>query len=372
MAGARSKNFMKLAAIVAAATVGDGVFALPYVFYYAGWLVCLAYLVVLGAVVIMAHAVYLATLEKEGEKQRLLGLTKTYLGEGGFWTGFFAIVVGLLLTLVAYLILGTQFIHLALPLVRLRYAFAAFWVLISIPVFLDDKHVVDLELVGIICTSVIIALIFITALPNVTFAAAPAINMQNLFLPFGAILFALAGWTSIEPAYESRKKSGHFSGVWKALAMGTAFAAILYALFAAGILGSATQITADTASGLAMWPLWKKELLAIMGLIAVGTVYLPISREIKNSLEKDLGWNKIESRAVIVLLPPLLIALGLDNFLVVVGLVGGLFLSLQYLLIISVGRRALKLSAVQKFFLDVVALMFILAAIYSIYAFIVR
>jgi hypothetical protein len=237
---------------------------------------------------------------------------------------------------------------------------------------LDDRHVVDLELVGIICTSVIIALIFLTALPNVTFAAAPAINMQNLFLPFGAILFALAGWTSIEPAYESRKKSGRLSGVWKALAAGTVFAAILYAMFAAGILGTASQITADTASGLATWPFWKKEALAIMGLIAVGTVYLPISREIKNSFEKDLGWNKVASRATIVLMPPLLIALGFDNFLVVVGLVGGLFLSLQYLLIVSVGRRALKLSSVQKFFLDLVSAIFIVAAIYSIYSFIVR
>jgi amino acid permease len=135
-ANSRSKNVMKIAAIVAAATVGDGVFALPYVFYHAGWLVCLIYLAALGVIVVMAHVVYLATLEREGEKQRLLGLTRTYLGEGGFWTGFFAIVVGLLLTLVAYLILGTQFIHLALPLVRLRYAFVAFWILISASCFL--------------------------------------------------------------------------------------------------------------------------------------------------------------------------------------------------------------------------------------------
>src|SRR5258708_3740553 len=101
---------LKIAAIVAAATVGDGGFALPFVFYQAGWLVGVAYLVVLSAFVITAHVVYLKTLEKVGEKERLLGLSKIYLGSGGFWIGFFAIVLGLLLTLVAYLILGTQFI----------------------------------------------------------------------------------------------------------------------------------------------------------------------------------------------------------------------------------------------------------------------
>jgi amino acid permease len=368
---------------VAAATVGDGVFALPYVFYHAGWLLCLFYLAALSAIVIMAHSVYLATLEKVGEKERLLGLAKRYFGAPGFWTAFFAIVVGLLLTLVAYLILGTQFIHLALPMVRERYAFAVFWALISIPIFLNDSRVAELETAGIVCTSLVIILIFVTAFPHVTFAAAPAVNWRDIFLPFGAILFSLAGWTSIEPAYEARRrmaknfrtiaaKEHSYAGAWKALAMGTIFAAVLYAMFAAGILGSTATITADTASGLAQWPFWKKELLAIMGLIAVGTVYMPISREIKNSLEDDLGWSKIISRGTILIFPPLLILLGFNNFLVVVGIVGGLFLSTQYLLIISVGRRALALSRTKKAFLDVAAAIFIIAAIYSIYTFIVR
>jgi hypothetical protein len=109
-----------------------------------------------------------------------------------------------------------------------------------------------------------------------------------------------------------------------------------------------------------------------MGLVAVATVYMPISREIKNALEGDLKWNKWLSRVTIVFLPPLLILAGFNNFLIVVGIVGGLFLSAQYLLIILVGRKALKLSVIQQFFLELVALIFVIAAVYSVYAFIVR
>jgi hypothetical protein len=241
-------------------------------------------------------------------------------------------------------------------------------------VFLSDARAAELETAGIICTSAVIIFIFATAFPHVTFAPAPAVNWRNIFLPFGAILFSLAGWTSIEPAYGARKRmnDGKRAGAWKALAAGTLFAAILYAMFAAGILGSVSTITADTVSGLAQWPLWKKEVVAIMGLIAVGTVYMPISREIKSSLEDDLGWSKVMSRGTILVVPPLLILLGFNNFLVVVGVVGGLFLSTQYLLIISVGRRALALSRAKKFFLDIAAVLFVAAAIYSIYVFIVR
>jgi len=196
---------LKIAGLVAAATVGDGIFALPYVFQQAGWLLCLCYMAALAGLVVLAHSVYLSTLEKVGEKERLLGLARIYLGEGGFWAGLIAIVLGLLLTLLAYLLLGTQFIHLALPMLRERYAFAAFWAFISIPLFLDNRRAVDLEIFGIIATIVVVFTIFITALPHVVFAGIPAINAKNIFLPFGVILFALAGWTSIEPVYETRK-----------------------------------------------------------------------------------------------------------------------------------------------------------------------
>ena len=165
----RSAQFFEIVGIVAAATVGDGVFALPFVFFTAGWLLSLLYIAVLAVFVITAHVVYLKTLEKEGEKERLLGLARAYFGEPGFWIGFLAIVIGLLLTLVAYLILGTQFIHLALPSVRLRYAFVAFWAIISFVALQGDKELRKLELAGICCTAAIIVVIFISAWPNILF-----------------------------------------------------------------------------------------------------------------------------------------------------------------------------------------------------------
>jgi amino acid permease len=371
----RSAQFFEIAGIVAAATVGDGVFALPYVFASAGWLLGILYLGILSIFVITAHVIYLKTLEAGSEKKRLLGLGEKYYGRFGFWIGFLAIVIGLLLTLVAYLILGTQFIHLALPMVRLRYAFAAFWALISIIALTNDKEIRALELAGIGCTSAIIIVIFISAWPHILFAGAPAINWQNLFLPFGAVLFSLAGWTSIEPAYEARgrgKKKRHSGSPWRALALGTIFAGLLYTMFAAGIIGSAGMVAPDTASGLAAWPAWKKDLLAILGLLAVATVYLPISREIKNALEKDLHWPAGSSRPLIVLIPPALILCGLNNFLAVVGLVGGVFLSMQYLLIIAVGRRAIVLGAASRILIDIVAVVFFVAAAFSLYQFIVH
>jgi tyrosine-specific transport protein len=377
----KAKGF-EIAALVAAATVGDGMFALPYLFFQAGWLVCLIYFAVLSCLIALAHSVYLETLEKGGEKKRLLGLARTYFGSGGFWTGFIAIVVGLLLTLVAYLLLGTEFIALVLPNVPSRVAFLGFWALLSIPVFLDGRHARELEFVGIFATVSVVLLIFFSSFSQsaVAFASISAVHWKNIFLPFGTVLFSLAGWTSVESVYEATHKGMGAENsakharmcAWKGIFAGTLFAAFVYALFSAGIIGSVAHVTSDTVSGLMAWALWKRELIGIMGLVAVGTVYIPISREIKNALERDLGWSKIVSRIIIIGVPPLLIALGMNSFLGVVEIVGGIFLSAQYLLIISVGRRALSPRPVKKFFLDLAAAVFIIAAVYEVASFVVH
>lgn len=124
-------GFWKVAGVIAAATVGDGIFALPFIFLQSGWLLSVAYLVALAAIVIGAHMVYLETLEKLGERERLLGLARKYFGAGGFWVGFIAIVLGLLLTLVAYLILGALFIRLGFPNVPSAVPLAVFWIFMA-------------------------------------------------------------------------------------------------------------------------------------------------------------------------------------------------------------------------------------------------
>jgi len=99
---------------------------------------------------------------------------------------------------------------------------------------------------------------------------------------------------------------------------------------------------------------------------------LPLAREIRGALEKDLRWNSIVSRGAIIFLPLIAVLSGFNNFLIIVSLAGGVFIGTQYLLIISVGRRALDLSSREKILLDMLSVIFICAAIYSIYTFIVR
>ena len=384
-----SRRFFKIVAIIAAATIGSGVFALPYIIANAGWLLIIFYFIAFAIVISAAHIIYLKTLESIDEKERLLGLARKYFGAVGFWVGFIAIVVGLLLSLTVYLILGPQFVRLIFPTITPGVALALFWFIIAAPVFLGDTSAVDLEELGIFLVSSVIVIVFFVGHPLRAFLNIPPINFHYFFLPLGAILFSLAGWTGIELIYDAFSRGGFLpinrrgaldrkgkmksgKNVWIALAMGTIFAAVLYFLFAMGILGSALRVTEDTLSGLMGWPSWERDAIAVIGLFAVWTASVPLSRELRNAFEKDLRWNSLFARFVIVGVPLAAIALGFNNFLTIVSITGGAFLSTQYLLIISVGSRALVFSRKQKIFYAIAAFVFIFAAVYSIYSFVVK
>ena len=366
-------GFTSGAALLTATTVGAGIFALPYVFSKAGWTTGILYLVVFSVLVVSVHFLYWQVLEKFQEKKRLLALAKTYLGSTGFGIGFLAIVGGLLLVLVVYLILGGRFLTLLFPQLSNASALILFWIFSSVPLILGRRRIVSLEFLGAILMSAIIILIFSAVFSSSRFLSAEHFDLKNLFLPFGPILFALAGWTAVEPVYESYKKSSDngFNPI-AALSVGTIFSVVLYVMFVLGIFASANVVSSDTISGLIDWPLWKKAALGVLGLFAIWTSYIPIGLEIKNSLKYDLRWKHGASLALVLFLPLLLIYIGLGNFLKVVSLTGGVFLSLQYLLIILVGRRVLILSTPRKLFFKLVSLVFILAAVYEIYYFVIN
>ncbi len=369
------KSFVKEAGLAAAATIGAGVFALPYVFLAAGWFTGLFYLLIFSAIVVSAHALYFRVLEKVKERNRLLGLSRGYLGRLGFGVGLFVILGGLILALVAYLILGGQFVRLLFPFVPVALALPIFWFVTALPLLLKERRGLNLEILGIILTAAIIFFIFFSSNPVGALSAAHAVNFRNIFFPFGAILFALAGWTAVEPVFdtERRLKSDLAPAAqpYLALAAGTAIVAVLYLMFVVGIFGSSSMITSDTLSGLIGWPGYKIALLAVMGIFAIWTSHLPISLEIKHSLVNDLRLSRGLGLGITLLLPLALVYLGLNNFANVIGLTGGVFLSLQYLLIILVGKKVLQIGGVKRILLNVISLVFILAAIYGVYYFIV-
>jgi amino acid permease len=356
--------------ILAGATIGAGVFSLPYIATLTGWPVFFIYLAVLGVFVGGAHLLYWKVLAADGTEVHLVGLSKKYLGPGLARLALIIVLFGLLFTLSIYILLGGRFLARVFPL-SLDLAYIVFWLAVSIPLVMNLRRFIRVEL--FVTALMVIAVLTIVFTQHFSIQSLPTSLHTDLFFPFAPILFALAGWTALEPMVARYRQLSPSSspkrgpGAGAIIAIGTLSIAVIYALFAIGIASVSTQATADTFSGLGVLPPWYLVLLFIFGLCAIVTSYLPMSQELRNALVSDLKWPASLAVPGVLFMPYILILVGLDNLIVLIELVGGVFLSLQYLIILFVARRALQLHGFRRFALDVLAAAFFLAIAYQFY-----
>ena len=346
------------AIILTATTIGAGMFGLPYVFYKSGFLIGLFYLFVFGILMIVIHYLYGEVILKSNENS-LLEIIQKKLNPKFYFLAFLSIVVGLIFTLLVYLILSGQFLNIIFPNISFNLAVFIFWVFASVSLIFE-KFLNRFEVLGTIFMAFIILFIFIQSGANFSIKNISAYNLESLFLPFGVVLFSLAGWTAVLPML----KYNNYKNNLKSFILGTALVVLLYLLFVFGILNSTQNITPDALSGL-NWPYFKLALIASLGLFAIWTSYLPIGLEIKKSFEKHLPlWLNI---LIVIFAPIVLFILGFQSFLKAISLAGGVFLALQYLFILILERKLLDLHLTFKILIRILEIIFILACVYEIY-----
>ncbi|MDO8504765.1 MAG: aromatic amino acid transport family protein [Candidatus Liptonbacteria bacterium] len=366
----KAKTYSSGAGLVVAATIGAGIFALPEIFNRAGWVPTLFYVIFFSILISYSHFLYWRARDGEPRDPGLLGLAGRELGKNAKALAFLSIVGGLSLTIVVQLVLGGQFLALFLPMPNLT--LPIFWLLASLPLLFGLKRFIVMENLGAALIAAIIVIIFFTSeSPLAVFASVP-IHPGGVFLPFGAILFALAGWTSIEPLMSFTKSRKFLEKPFKLLLLGTTFVALLYLLFVSGVFGSISLITSGTVSGAAGWPTWKLLALGALGLFAIFNSHQSITLELKNSLERDASWNPIAALCFVVFVPIFLVWAGLNNILQVMGIAGGIFLSFQYLFIVLIFRKKMKPTGFHNLASGFLLFVFLAGALYEIYYFIVK
>lgn len=352
------KPALVAAGTIAGTTLGAGIFAFPYIATVAGLVPTIFFLATLSVAIIYSHILYWRVLREQPVGTHLLELARKYLGYGAARGTFVATILGLMLTLSAYIVLGATFLN-GIAGVPMQYAVLIFWGVCSLPLLFRFQRLMQIELF-VTAVMGMIVLLFATTVP-VTFSSFPTIDWSHTLLPFGPILFALAGWTAIEPAIASvGAKRGYRA---RAIGLGTIGVAFAYLLFALTMGSASSPVTSDTISGVLHLPGWQLATLLAFGLAAIVTSYLPMNLEIKNSFRRGLGWPRSLAFSVALFLPYLLVLAGFDSFLGSIELVGGVFLAAQYVAILQVARKALSLKGWEGFAVNSVSVIFAVAAI---------
>lgn len=325
---------------------------MPFVAFKAGFFIVFFYFLFMASVVVLVHLLYGEVILATKEIHRLPGYVGQYLGQEWKRIAFIIMVVGLIGALLAYLIIGGEFLGFLLgPFLggnSILYTLL-FFTLGAYLVFRGIKSISRVELSLFIILLIILIAFFIKVFPLVDIDYLKTIDLKFLTFPYGVILFSLWGASVIPEIKEmlarkiSKKDKVRLS-FKKVIFWGVAIATIIYLFFIFMVLGASGPNTSKEAiSGLQV-ALGENiiKLGFIFGVIACFTSFLTLGLTLKKMLWYDFGLSKNIAWALTCFLPLILFLLGMREFIEIIGFTGAVAIGLEGIMIVFLYKEFLR------------------------------
>ena len=279
-------NDLKAIALLVGTVTGASILGFPYVFARAGFLTGVITLILLGIVATLM-ALYVAELSlRHKEKHHLTGLAKHHLGPK--WKYFTLLIetFGLYTALIAFLIaigiaLASFFGGSAMLFGTLFFVIVATLVFFGVPKFEAGEVVVSAFKILLL---LFFCFIFFT---NVKTANLQALDISQVFFPFGIVLFGLLGYTVIPEMRDILK--GKEKRLMPAIGIRMAIVVLIYLLFSFVFTGSfGMDVNEIAVLGIPQFA----GLGVLFVLIAMTPTFLALTNAIKHIYSKDIGLDK--------------------------------------------------------------------------------
>lgn len=338
-------QFLKAWAIFTGTIIGVGIFGLPYVAMKAGFFVVLFYFAIIIFLAIIVHSLLGEVARDTHKIARIPGYAEEYLGKRAKNFAFVVSSLALIGALLAYLILGSEFLHLFFkdflggPLL---FYFLLFFLAGAFFIYRGIEIIARFELVMLIVFVFILLFFLFRAFPFIKLENFTTFNSRFITFPYGVVLFALWGMALIPEVKEmverDRKKLR-----W-VIILGVLSAALCYLIFIIAILGASGQTTTPNAiSGFAS-VLGNRVIMIgyLFGLIATFTSFITLGLTLKNTFWYDFKIPEKFSFGLACLIPLGLYFAGVKNFINVIGLTGALALGLEAIIVILIYKNFIK------------------------------
>lgn len=326
------KNFLYSISVFTGTIIGVGLFGLPYVTSRLGFFPTLFYFALVSVMIILIQLVFgEITLRTKGS-HRLPGYVGIYLGKKAKFLSIINNSIGLYGTNLAYIILGGSFLAaLLMPIFganELAYVLV-FFASGAFIIFLGSNATARTEFISLIIFFIALAILVIFGLPHINYHNFLTVDYHYWYLPYGIILFSLAGMSIIPEARDILGKQGNL--LKYVIIIGTAIPVITYLLFIYFVLGvSGSHTTEDALTGLEQY--LGKGILTfgyIFGLITTFTSYLTIGLTIKKVYWYDLKFSHFSAWIIACFIPLILYFVGLQNFIIVTTLTGAVTMAID-------------------------------------------
>lgn len=309
--------------------VGAGIFGLPYVFAQSGPGIGAAWLLGLGTVMVVLFLMYAEIVIQTPGIHRLGGYVNIYLGPR--WKNFAVALLVFALggAMLAYVVIGSQFLHVLLfpvfPAPQWAYAMVLA-VAVAAMTWRGTKITSRAE--GVVVGFLLFLFLFaiLMALPSMNPANLTVIHWDEGLLPYGVVLFSLAGLGIVAemkdilgPVQKHRLPSAVVFGLFLIIAL-----YLVFSVSVVGVTGSATTPAAFTGLSLALGGTFGF-VSAFLGSLTLFSVFSMSSLQLQNALRFDVKLPHGPTWAAVSLVPITLYLIGFRHFIGIIGFVGAVF-----------------------------------------------
>lgn len=338
-------KFWYAVATLVGSTVGVGLYGIPFTFQKAGFGIGLLFLIGISGLVLLANLLYGEIILRTHQRHHFIGYTSKYLGAWArrinlftFWVAVYGALVGVIIISGNFLSNVLSFYFRFSPL-----TFSTiFIVAASILVFLGLRTVAKFDFFMMLFFGAVVLLIALYGVKHISFANFNWATGTFWFLPFGVTLFAMNATSGIPLVREVL--IGQEEKLKKALIVGTLLPVVLYLIFTFAVVGvSGDSTSPDAVSGLLNFLGHKIVFIgSLLGFLTSATIFLNLATALKESFQQDFHFKHKWSWFLVIVIPYVLFLFGIRNFIDIIGLVGGLAISLEAILIILTYAKAKK------------------------------
>lgn len=337
---ARKQYFYALSMFVGT-IVGVGLFGMPYVGAQAGFITLVIFLILIGGLSILMNFYYGEIAAKTKGLHRLPGYAKIYLGNNGKRIAFIVKTLAIFGALLAYLIVGGQFLANLFDGSVYLYTFI-FFIFGAFLIWRDQRSIGPVEFIMLFIFLGIVAFLFFMGVRHIQPSNLAGFNSAHFFAPYGVILFSLWG-TSMIPEVKEKLK-GDLKRIRTLVVWGISTCVIVYFVFSLLVIGVSGEATSEDAlSGLDTYlGSWVITIGYIFGVITTFTSFITLGLTVKKIFWYDYGLPKRLGWALACFIPLIMFVAGFRDFITVIGLTGAVMLGIDGILVAMIFLKLKK------------------------------
>jgi amino acid transporter len=297
-----NKQLFTAISIITGTCIGAGFLGIPYVTAKAGFPITVGYIIAFSIILVLVNLYLGEVILRTKKKHQLTGYAEKYLGKKGKQVMFAATKFITFSAIIAYTI------GIGESLSLLIFGHTQYFILIgvifglfmSVLIWKGISFLKIFEKSGVIISLILLFSIVLSFSNKINFSNLSYINLNNIFIPFGVILFSMMSFFAIPQArlVLGRKKKL----MKKAIIIGTLLPAFFYLIFTfivVGFKGDQTPEIATFALG---------GIFIFMGIITMFTSYLSLGNALQQNYifdfkkSKSKAWFKASILPIIIFL----------------------------------------------------------------------